>query len=308
MTAFLDLLASATLPIFVVSAIGFWMGRTRRMGPRQVKGVNTYAMVVAVPALMFTLLGEADLGAYDWSVLVVYLAAEIAIYALTFLICRYLLGIETAEALLLGMTAIFVNGVFFVLPIAGILYGPGAEQVVVGIIVLDSLVLFGCTMLLLDILTAQGASVGRVLGRFASNPMIIGMALGMAVTVTGVAVPQGVDTYARFVGASAAPAALFALGVTLGRVELGKLGAPLPVVVIMKMAGQPLMALALIGALAAPGPWADTALLMTVGPAGAMPFVLALGYGVRSDRIAMAVIVTTVVSLVTLPAVSLLAR
>ncbi|MEM9098727.1 MAG: AEC family transporter [Pseudomonadota bacterium] len=307
MSAFLDLLASATLPIFAVSAIGFWMGRTRRMGPRQAKGVNSFAMVVAVPALMFTLLGEADLGAYNWSVLLVYMLAEIAVYGLTFLICRFLLGVSTPEAMLLGMTTIFVNGVFFVLPIAGILYGPGAEEVVVGIIVLDSLVLFGGSMLLLDFLTARGASITRVLSGFAANPMIIGMALGMFVNLAGITVPKGILAYAHFVGAAAAPAALFALGVTLGRVELGKLGIPLPVVVAMKIVGQPLMALLLLGTLVTPSDWAQTALLMTMGPAGAMPFVIALGYGIRNDRIAMAVIVTTLVSLITLPAASLLA-
>ena len=54
------------------------------------RGVNAFALRVAVPALVFTLLAEADLGAYRWEVLIAYHAAEIAVLAATFLICRAL--------------------------------------------------------------------------------------------------------------------------------------------------------------------------------------------------------------------------
>lgn len=72
----------------------------------------------------------------------------------------------------------------------------------------------------------------------------------------------------------------------------------------MTMVGQPPMVLALLGRLAAPGALAEKTLLMTGGPLGPMPFVLALDYGVRINRIAMALIVITLVSIVSLPAAS----
>ena len=211
-----------------------------------------------------------------------------------------------AEAYLLGMSAIFVNGVFFVLPIAERLYGAGADEVIVGIVVIDSVVVFGGSIFLMDLLTTRDARIGRVLARFAANPMIVGMALGLLVNLAGIAMPEGIVAYAGFVGVAAAPAALFALGLTLSDVRLGTLGPALPVTIAMKVAAQPAVAFLLLGAVSLPGLWQDTAFLATFGPAGAMPFALALGYGVRTDRIAMVVIVTTVASLVALPAASLI--
>ena len=306
MSGFLSLLTTATLPIFAVSAIGFVLARMGRVTTRDAEGVNLFALRVAVPALVFHLLAEADLPAYDWGVLLAYLAAEIAVYALTFAICRYGFGVERREALLLGMAAIFVNGVFFVLPIATLLYGPGAGQVVTGIVVFDSTLIFGGTIFLCDYLGPREAGLGRVIARFTGNPMIIGMALGLGVSVLGLPLPQGVETYVGFVGAAAAPAALFALGVILAKARLAAGRRVVPVVIAMKMLGQPLVAFLLIGALAMPGDWSTTAILFTAGPAGAMPFVIALGNGIRTERIALVVIATTIISLVTLPAAAIL--
>ncbi|MEL6479552.1 MAG: AEC family transporter [Pseudomonadota bacterium] len=307
MSEFLSLLTTATLPIFAVSAVGFALARTGRVTAQDAEGVNLFALRVAVPALVFRLLAEADVAAFDWPVLLAYLAAEILVYALTFALCRYGLGIERREALLLGMAAIFVNGVFFVLPIAEILYGPAAEQVITGIVVLDSTLIFGGTIFLCDLLGRGEAGVGRVMARFAGNPMIIGMALGLALSVTGLTMPQGIATYVGFVGDAAAPAALFALGVILAKAKLAEGRRAVPLVIAMKMLGQPLATFLLIGALASPGLWSQTAFLFTAGPAGAMPFVIALGYGIRTERIALVVIVTTVISLISLPGAALLA-
>ncbi|MEM7509067.1 MAG: AEC family transporter [Pseudomonadota bacterium] len=306
MLEFLHLLATATLPIFAISAVGFWMARTGRVDQCDAEGVNVFALRVAVPALVFRLLAEADFAVYDWGVLGAYLAAEIAVYALTFALCRFVLGVETREALMLGMCAIFVNGVFFVLPIASLLYGAEAEQVITGIVVIDSTLIFGGSILLMDLLGREGAGMGRIVVRFAANPMILGMAAGVGVSLTGLTLPQGVLTYVGFVGDAAAPAALFALGVILAKAKLAEGRRVVPIVIGMKMLIHPLVTFLLLGALTVGGAWSATALLFTAGPAGAMPFVIALSYGIRTERIALVVIVTTLISLITLPGVALL--
>ena len=46
--------------------------------------------------------------------------------------------------------------------------------------------------------------------------------------------------------------------------------------------------------------WGDIALLAAAGPSGAMPFVIALEYGIRTETIAKVVLVSTLFSLLTL--------
>lgn len=305
MLEFLNLLATATLPIFAISAVGFWMARAGRVSHRDAEGVNVFALRVAVPALVFRLLAEADFGAYEWSVLGAYLAAEITVYALTFALCRFVLGVETREALMLGMCAIFVNGVFFVLPIASLLYGAEAEQVITGIVVIDSTLIFGGSIFLMDLLGREGAGLGRIVGRFSANPMILAMAAGVGVNLAGLTLPQGLATYIGFVGDAAAPAALFALGVILAKAQLAEGRRVVPIVIGMKMLIHPLATFLLLGALTIGGTWSATALLFTAGPAGAMPFVIALSYGIRTERIALVVVVTTLISLIALPGVAM---
>ena len=46
--------------------------------------------------------------------------------------------------------------------------------------------------------------------------------------------------------------------------------------------------------------WDHLVLLVAAGPCGAMPFVIALQYGVRTEVIAKAILVSTILSLVSL--------
>ncbi|MEM6905146.1 MAG: AEC family transporter [Pseudomonadota bacterium] len=306
MSDLLTLLNTATLPIFAVSAVGFWLARRGMFTQAQAEGVNAFAMKVAVPALIFGLLSRADLEGYDWRVMGLYALAEVTVYGATYLVCRYGFGLMRREALLLGMASIFVNGVFFVLPIAGLLYGPAAEEVIVGLVVIDSTLLFGGTILIMDILAKREGGLVKLATTFATNPVIVAMVLGVGVSLAGLAVPPGLETYVSFVGAAASPAALFALGVILSDVRWAEVGGSVPAVIAMKMIAQPLVTFGLMVWLAAPSLWSETAVLFTAGPAGAMPFVIALSYGIRTDRIAIVVIVTTLLSLVTLPGAALL--
>ena len=299
----LESLADPILPIFAVMVVGFILCRTKLFDEATAKSVNKFVFFIATPALIFSIVSNIPFGQLDLQALGMYLCAQVIIYAVTTILVYRLLSREIEEALLLGMTAIFVNHVFFVLPIAERVYGATAAQPVAGIILVD-VIWFCGTVLAIELLQTKSTSLLKVFGLLASNPFLIAASLGVLSWIDRSAITQGIFTYANFVGAAAAPAALFALGIVLASNSLRPVGMATWTVVSLKLVVHPALIIGLTSIVAISSIWKDTVLLVAAGPCGAMPFVIALKYGVKTDTIAKAILFSTLFSLFTLSILS----
>lgn len=298
--AALDALTSAILPIFAMPLLGWWLGRRGLFDRAGAEAINRYVVLIALPALLIAMLADTDMGALPATQLALYLTVELVVYALGFAMARLAFGVAWREALLLGMTATFVNHVFFVLPIALTLRGPDAGPPIAAIIAVDSIVLFAGTVLLMDLASSRGAGVSRSITNLAKNPLLIAIAAGIGLNMIGVGLHQGVRVFTDFAGASAAPAALFALGLVLSDVSLRQ-GAGLPAgIAALKLIGHPLLLAGALGGIEQGNTGAAAMLLVAAGPCGAMSFVIALRYGIGAKRIAQAIIYSTAGSVLSL--------
>jgi predicted permease len=107
-----------------------------------------------------------------------------------------------------------------------------------------------------------------------------------------------------FLRNSAAPTALFAVGVTVALQPVGRSAPELPVLIFMKLVVHPLMAWAVLTTLGGFDPvWVKTAVLMACLPPAATIFVAAQQYQVYVARAASAILFGTAVSVLTVTAV-----
>ena len=303
----LDALLDTILPVFAVALIGYIAAGRNWFSTEAAATVNRFVFLIALPALLMKLTVAIPLDRFPWAVAFAYLAVEAAVIALGAFIASAVFKRGPAESFLLGMTGGFANHVFFVLPIATALYGADAARPIVAIIVFDSVIVFGAAIVYLDMISS-GSSAGtvrRVAGAFWRNPPVLAMVLGMGVLATGLTLPPGVAFFLDFLGDGAAPASLFALGVILaGRSGTPKTAAPM-IVVGLKLAVLPvLFYLVAVRLLELPESLTAASVLTAAGPCGAMPFVLALQFGVKADTIARAILYSTLASL---PVLSILA-
>ncbi len=295
-SVFLD----AVLPVAALIGVGYAFARFGLFDTAMASAINRFVFMLAVPALLFRLISGVDFSQFEWRLLFGYLAVEVTVYAAGFAVARFAYGRPALESLMIGMAATFPNHVFFVLPIAIALYGETAAFPIVAMITVDAIIIHSGTLLILDAVSgrAGGASVPGVLRKMALNPQILGIGLGLLAAVTAVDLPAGLDLFTRFTGSAAAPAALFALGVILSAQPAPHRPSVAIVISAMKLGLQPLLAwIVIVEALAVAPAWSDPALLVTAGPAGAMPFVLALQYGVPVRVISRVIIWTTVAAL-----------
>ena len=290
------------LPIFAILGFGMLFARRGIFDASAASVLNRFVFYIGAPALLFSLLISAPLVDFEWQVLALYFASEMGIYAAGTALARYAFRRERRESLLLGMTACFVNHVFFVLPMARVLYGDAASAPIAAIIAVDTVLIFALTIVALE-LSAPGVHSGRkVLALLVKHPLLQAIAAGLLVNLLGIPLHDGINTFVRFVGTAASPIALFALGIILASTVNRGLDKTALSIVGLKVIAHPLLAWFLFsGAATLANPaWTSTALLVAAGPCGAMPFVLALQYKINVTTIARAIGYSTLVSLLTL--------
>jgi predicted permease len=296
----LDQLLNGVLPVFGIGAVGYFLGLRGTFDFNLAMALNKFVMFVAMPALGFQLLANAPLGEFNLAMLGGYFVTELLMYATGFLIARHIFKSDVMEAALLGLAIALTNHILFVLPIAITLFGEAAVTSIVAIISMDGMLIFSGSLILMDVLATKDASLGHTITKIARNPPLVAMALGLAIGLLGLTVPTGIDVFMGFLGGTASPVLLFALGIILS--QKASVSRPmLPVVITgVKLVVHPALAWAIFaGALNLAPEIRNPAMMVAAAPCGVMAFMLALNYGVRVDAIARAILYSSIGSLVT---------
>lgn len=296
----LETLANPILPIYLVLAVGAALRLSGAMQASDAVAINRFAFYLAVPALIISVLGKAPITEFEWAAVFAYTSTQIVLYVATFALLYYVLKLEIREALLLGMASSFVNHVFFVLPIAERLVGENAGIPMAGIVMFDAGLLFPVTVVITAVITAREKGKANIAGMLLKNPFIYAPGIGILLGLMGDTAPSGIMTFAEFGGAAASPVLLFALGITLAGSNLRRIGMAVWVVVGVKLVAHPVIVWGLLGTVAASQFTSDITLLVAAGPCGAMPFVIATQYGVKTENIAKAVLISTTLSILSL--------
>lgn len=298
-------LFSGVLPIFALVVIGFGLGRAGIFSQAMAGAVNRFVFLIAIPALLFGLLIASPFAHFNWLALAAFAAIEIVMYTAGFMVARFIFKRGAREALLLGLATAFANHLLFVLPIALALFGEGAATPIIAIATVDALFIYGGTLLLLDALGESGASIPRLLRAFSRNPQILATLGGLLVAIVGIGLPDGIHVFTKFVGSTAAPCSLFALGVVLSQQESND-EVLLPLAIGgLKLIVYPLLCWAvLFNVLVVAPAWGQPALMVAAAPSSAMAFVLALNYEVPVKAIARAILLAMIGSLLTVTYVS----
>ena len=298
----LNVFFGAVLPVFAVVAAGYAFGRTGLFDFSAATTINRFVFYFALPLLLFRLIAKAPFDEFEWLLSLGFLTAEFATYAAGYLIALHIFKRSKTESLLHGMSTAFANQVFFVLPIARQLYGDAGALPVVAVTTFDVVVLLGGTIFLLELMSGKENETSslHLLRSFVRVPPVFGIAAGVIANLSSIPVVGGLDFFAKFVGETAAPVSLFGLGLILVlRQDQSNFGLPI-CMTLLKLVFMPVLAWLMLYHLLNIDPdWAGPAMLVAAGPAGAMPFVLALQYKVPVAAIARTIMISTIASLLT---------
>ena len=308
MTAILDVV----IPVFAIMLAGYLCGRFGLLGEASSEALNRFVYYVAMPALFVVSMSRVSLAeAFNGPFLLAFgggmaITGGIAIAGAAWLFPNRLgaLGLH-------GLTATFANTGYLGIPLLLTAFGePGTLPAIISTVLNGSLVL-ALTTAIIEVDLGRGNGPLQVLRQVVTgvlkSPIVVSAAAGLLVSAAGLTLPGPLETFCDLMGAAAAPCALFAIGLFMvGRSFTAGIG-EVAWLVGLKLLVQPLVTWWLAYEVLAMAPLlAASAVILAALPTGALAFVLAQQYGIYVQRSTAAIMISTVLSVVTLSALFVL--
>jgi predicted permease len=210
-------LVDVILPVFLVVGFGYAVVWRGWMTGETVEALMKFTQNFAIPCLLFLAIARLDLGAeFDLRLLGAFYTGAISGFLAGFLGARFLFGRAWEDAVAVGFIGLFSNSVLLGLPIAERALGADALAPNYAIIALHSPICYLIGITSMEAVRARGAGMGvtllRVLKGIASNALVIGIALGAAVNLSGLPLPGALWQALEMIARAALPVALFGLG------------------------------------------------------------------------------------------------
>ena len=297
-----------TLPFFALVGLGYWAGRSRFFSAEATAALTRFVFYFALSAMLFEFASNLSIAEiYDTRFALAYLTGCSVAYAAAMAVA-VARRVTVAEAAIEAQCATIGNTGFLGVPMLIVLMGPAAAGPVLMVLTLD-LIVFSSIFTIIITASRQGRGgislrlLGQLIWGLMGNPMIVSIVLGLAWGATGLAVPGPVNAFMDLLGGAATPGALFAIGASLA----GKSAERVAVagwLAFAKLAIHP-------GATAVAAIWlfgVDPYPAAVMIAAAALPvagnvFMLASNYGVAPQRVSGAILISTAVSIVTIPLV-----
>jgi malonate transporter and related proteins len=291
-----------TLPFFALIGVGYWAGRVRFFTPEATAWLTKFVFYFALSAMLFRFASNLSVAEiWDARFVAAYLWGCGVVYAIAMGVAFWR-GISVEEAAIEAQCAVIGNTGFLGVPMLVVLMGPEAAGPILMVLSID-LIVFSTIVTLIITGVRQGRMSLGIIKALAigllKNPMIVSMALGLAWSTTGFAVPVPVNDFMALLGGAATPGALFAIGASLATKSAERV-AVAGWLSFCKLVLHPCaVAFAAIYLFnVAPGP-ASVMIAAAALPVAGNVYILAQHFGVAPQRVSASILISTALSILT---------
>ena len=301
-------LAVVAAPVFSIILVGVLAGRFALFGENDIATLNKFVFRIAIPPALFGLTATAAPPALaDLSLVTAYFTAAIIAMAASYSIGRLAFSLQPAEAGAHAFSSVLGNAVFLGLPIA--ISIEGWARPFVTLMLVEGVFVFAAGVAMMS-----PRSEGGGLSTFAKNlitpfrnPIIVAMIAGFLFSALGLRLPEPASRLLDLFARAGGPVALFSLGLFLSTQSMNAystVAGRITAVTAIKLVALPCAALLLAHIFGVQDTHYIAALaLFCFVPTGAFAYILASQFGVYEKESAAAVMVTSILSLVTVSGV-----
>ena len=290
-------------PIFAIALLGYIVAYKELFTDRDIQGLSRFVFIIAIPVLLFNSLAHIDLPQQlNWAFLVSYYAIALFIFGLGMLASKRWFAHSPREQSVFGLGSSYSNAVLVGLPLVSAGLGDDALLPMFMLISIHSALLFFVVTLFAERDGGNGRSpldiAHQTIRSLITNPIIIGLALGLIFNLFSIPIPTAVDTTIGIISRAALPCALFVLGASLSAYRLSGHFAEAWTMVSLKLLLQPLLVWVLAFLVFKIDPlWGAVAVMMAGMPVGVNAYMFAQKYQVGLASVSGAIVLSTTLAI-----------
>ncbi len=292
-----------SLPLFGLIFIGYISARVSSLTENALGWMNFFIIYVALPALFFQLIRKAPLEQLtNYKFVIATTGATLSIFFLAYFMGRYLLKRKKSIATIQAVAASYAN-IGYMGP-AITLSALGQEALVPTAIIFcfDNAFLFTIVPLMMAFSSSKKSDslvliTMQALKQVITHPFILATMLGVCAAAINLNLPVAIETILNMLSNTAAPAALFTMGIVIAHRKAMISGIGIPLLILFKLILHPLCVYFFLTWL---GPfeqtWVYTAVLMACLPPALNIYVMASDYKVYVREVSSIVLIGTVLA------------
>lgn len=244
MGSVLDIL-SITGVIFVLIGTGYVSVRLGVFSSAEMGTLGKFVVNLALPALIFRAVSSRPVGEIaNAGYLAALLGGSLAVFVLGYLWSRGISGETPLASTFRAMGMSCANSGFVGYPVLLMALPSVASTALAMNMIVENLVMIPLVLAMAERTRGASAAGGRlaveITGRLARNPIMIALALGILVSVSGLPMPMVIERPVDVLATASAPLSLAVIGGTLAALPLRSLDASVLPVVVGKLLLHPL--------------------------------------------------------------------
>ncbi|WP_282092093.1 AEC family transporter [Epibacterium ulvae] len=295
-----------TLPFFALIGLGYGAARSRFFSEDATAALTKFVFYFALSAMIFRFAATLSFGElFDVDLLFGYLAG-----------CGVAYGVATAVAVMRGQDGptaaveaqcfAIGNVGFLGLPMMALFFGEASIAPMMLILSVDLVVFSSLIVILINLGRGNGitlATLWRVVRGLLANPMILSITAGLLWSGFALPIPDPAAEFLSLLAGAAVPGALFAIGASLASKSAERVEVALWLS-FGKLVVHPLcVAIGVLWLMPVDPYAAKIAIAASALPIAGNIYILAQHYGIAPQRVSAAILISTVLAVLSLPVV-----
>ncbi|MFT3733666.1 MAG: AEC family transporter [Rhodocyclaceae bacterium] len=297
--------AELTLPLFILIALGYALMRWGHWPKVVADALTRFVFALALPALLFhTMCDMSRLPPVDMRVLVAFFGSCLIVFAIGRLVAARFFALDGVSGSVFALGGVFSNNAMLGIPLARELIGPAAMPSVALVLIFNALTLW--TLVTISVEWAKHGApslegFGKTAKNVITNPLIVGILSGALVGLMGWPIPKVIDAPISMLAQAAAPLSLIALGMGLAEFGVRSGWQHSAAISTLKLVVQPLVIWLLARLMGLPTVETQAVVLLGSIAVGANVYLMSRQFKVMEGAVASALVLTTVLSVVSTP-------
>lgn len=288
------------IPVLLVFVTGFIGQRILKF---DIKNISTLTLYVMSPVLAFRTFYQTPLNTDYMYIALFAVLLCLFLFIVTFIVTK-IIRTDRSETSAMMLGAVFMNSGNYGAPVALFAFGQEGFHIAVIIMVIHSLFMNTLGIFFASIGSSDSTSIKDSLKSVYRMPVLWGAVVGVALQLLHVPIHYSIMNGVDLISDASIPVVMLILGMQLAvisrkRVNYVAMGSTTFIRIVL----SPLIATAILAFMPLPAVVKSVLILQAAMPAAANTTMLALQFNTKPDLVSFTTLVTTVLSIISIPIV-----